>query len=411
MQTANLSALSIEDIVPELSSQIEVHETDAKNFIVHQTEYNWRLKINQRTNRLLRIVDGKKSISEITSLFNNSFDAKVQESEVYALLYKGSLASNGIVKSSIKLRTADTISYLKFRIPLLQAKNLHKLSHLIGFLYNPRTFYLSSFTIIAVLIPIFFHYLSLQTIYRVLTGPYLLYITLFSLFTTLLHEFGHVSACRKFGAVHGPIGAGFYLFMPVFYADVSDAWRLKSSERIIVDFAGIYVELLIATILTLLFLVFNNLIFLTTAFFIFIQTFRNMNPFLRFDAYWAVTDYFNISNLRKESNLIFNLTIYSIFKRTDSPLKSKKDYFLFVYSFLSWAIICIWLCLTLLLDMNSVIYLPFNLYSTFKTIFMSFDTITFGWLKMHFLMLLIPVSFYLIAGNILIKQFQTKSKL
>ena len=410
MTVAEPSALDIEILIPELSSEIAMYEVDPNTFIVHQTEHDLRIKINSFTNRILALIDGKKSIKEITTLFNSDSKRKIPGCDVYALLYKGALATNGIIKSSTEIRTEHNNSYLKFRIPLLKAKTVYKVSHLFGFLYTPRTFYLSAFLICSALSIIFIHYLSFKALYNALTGQYVLTLAMLSFLTTLLHELGHATACRKFGAAHGTIGAGFYLFMPVFYADVSDIWKLKSSERVIVDFAGVYMELLISALLTTLFLVFHNYLFLTTSFFIIVQTSRNLNPFMRFDAYWAVTDYFNIPNLRKDSNLVLKQTLSSLVIGTANPLNCKKDYLFFAYSLLSMSFISIWLVLILFLDMNSVLYLPYNLFVAFKTIFLSFNTITIDWFKIHFLKLAIPISFYFIAGGIIVKQIQTKLK-
>jgi putative peptide zinc metalloprotease protein len=408
MPAADITGPDLANIVPELSGQVTMHEVDSNTYVVHQTEHDLRLKINAFTNRLLSLVDGKKNIHEITRIFNADSTKNIPAQDVYTLLYDGALATNGIIKSTAPIRTENTSSYLKFRIPLIKAKTVYRVSHLLGFLYTPRAFYLSAAILISAMAAVFATQLSLKSLYDVLTGRYILSLAVFSFFTTILHELGHATACRKFGASHGNIGAGFYLFMPVFYADVSDAWKLKPSERVIIDFAGIYMEILVAAILTGLFLIFHNLLFLTTAFFVFIQTYRNLNPFMRFDAYWAVSDYFNIPNLRKDSNLKLKQAFSSVFKRTENPLKSKKDYLLFAYAFLSMALIGAWLFLILVLDMNSVIYLPYNLFLFIKTIFLSSHTISFDWLKMSFLKLLIPASFYFIAGSVLLKQLKTK---
>ena len=51
---------------------------------------------------------------------------------------------------------------------------------------------------------------------------------------------------------------GFYLFTPVYYADVTDIWRLPSGQRIIVNLAGVYFEFLFCSFLCLLSLLLRN---------------------------------------------------------------------------------------------------------------------------------------------------------
>ena len=66
------------------------------------------------------------------------------------------------------------------------------------------------------------------------------YFFVIKFFSTTLHEIGHATATSFFGASHGGIGGGFYLFSPVYFADVTDIWRLKKWQRIVVNVAGVY---------------------------------------------------------------------------------------------------------------------------------------------------------------------------
>ena len=47
----------------------------------------------------------------------------------------------------------------------------------------------------------------------------------------LLHELGHLAACRRWHCPHGPLGFGLYFFNPVFYVNVTAAWRLNRRQR------------------------------------------------------------------------------------------------------------------------------------------------------------------------------------
>jgi putative peptide zinc metalloprotease protein len=64
---------------------------------------------------------------------------------------------------------------------------------------------------------------------------------------SILHEFGHAAAGKRFGATPGDIGFGFYFIAPVFFSDLSDVWKLPPKERIIVNLGGIYFELIVAS--------------------------------------------------------------------------------------------------------------------------------------------------------------------
>lgn len=129
----------------------------------------------------------------------------------------------------------------------------------------------------------------------IIIGMYLFLVT-----SSLTHEFGHASACRHYGAPHGNIGLGLYLNLPVFYTDVSHIWKLSRRQRCVVNFGGVYFQMLllipllsaaIATGSNLLkyMIVLMNLNFLIT-----------MNPFFKFDGYWMVTDMLGVANLRQK---------------------------------------------------------------------------------------------------------------
>ena len=57
---------------------------------------------------------------------------------------------------------------------------------------------------------------------------------------TVFHEIGHASACRYGGAKPGVLGAGIYVVWPVFYCDVTDAYRLGKAGRLRTDLGGVY---------------------------------------------------------------------------------------------------------------------------------------------------------------------------
>jgi len=94
---------------------------------------------------------------------------------------------------------------------------------------------------------------------------------------------------HHFGAKHGGIGGGFYLLMPVYFADVTDIWKLTKKQRITVNLAGLYFEMIYAVVLIGAGLIFNHstLILLSCVFLL--STLNNANPFVRSDGYWVLS--------------------------------------------------------------------------------------------------------------------------
>src|SRR5207302_10018529 len=67
----------------------------------------------------------------------------------------------------------------------------------------------------------------------------------------VFHEFGHGLGAKKFGSEVHEMGALLLCLSPCLYCNVSDSWTLPSKwRRIIISFAGIYVELVIAALAT-----------------------------------------------------------------------------------------------------------------------------------------------------------------
>jgi len=113
----------------------------------------------------------------------------------------------------------------------------------------------------------------------------------------VLHEFGHAAACRAFGAKEGEIGFAIYLVFPVFYCDVSDAWKLTRRERAALDLAGLYMQGLFAALMLGVYVACGRELFLWTFLAISASYIPNLNPFLKMDGYWFLSDMLGVANL------------------------------------------------------------------------------------------------------------------
>jgi hypothetical protein len=125
-----------------------------------------------------------------------------------------------------------------------------------------------------------------------------------SIFGLFFHELGHSSACTRHGCTHGDIGVGIYFIYPVFFADVTDAWSLPRLKRLAVDLGGMYFHLIFSSICCLLWLVTHAPVFLITIYSILLMVMFNLNPFLRFDGYWALVDLTGIPRLNQTTGQI-----------------------------------------------------------------------------------------------------------
>lgn len=120
----------------------------------------------------------------------------------------------------------------------------------------------------------------------------------------VIHEFGHAYACKSFGGHVPEMGAFFILFTPVAYVDATDSWTFPSARRRgIVTLGGMYFESIVGMLALFVWAATDSsllnafayqvviLATVTTAAF-------NLNPLLRYDAYYLVSDLVAIPNLR-----------------------------------------------------------------------------------------------------------------
>lgn len=122
-----------------------------------------------------------------------------------------------------------------------------------------------------------------------------------------VHELGHALVCKHFGGEVPEMGLLLLVFLPALYTDVSDAWRLASKwRRIAVSAAGIGVELVLASIATIVWWYAQpglvQLVALDVMVICTVHTLAvNGNPLLRYDGYYILADLVESPNLWQRS--------------------------------------------------------------------------------------------------------------
>lgn len=125
--------------------------------------------------------------------------------------------------------------------------------------------------------------------------------------TKTLHEFGHAYFCRKFGGEVHTMGIMLLIFTPIPYMDATSSWGFRSKwKRALVGGAGMIVEVFVAAIAlfvwantgagTLHNLAYNMIFVASVSTILF-----NINPLLRFDGYYILSDLLEIPNLHQKA--------------------------------------------------------------------------------------------------------------
>lgn len=119
----------------------------------------------------------------------------------------------------------------------------------------------------------------------------------------LAHEAAHGIVCKRYGGTVGEGGLLFILFAPLAYVDVTSSWRFSSRwQRVHVAAAGMYIELLIAAIVGIVWsqtdsgwlshFCFNTVVMASFTTIVF-----NANPLMKFDGYYMLSDACGLPNL------------------------------------------------------------------------------------------------------------------
>lgn len=122
-----------------------------------------------------------------------------------------------------------------------------------------------------------------------------------------LHEFGHALFCRKFGGEVHVMGLMLMIFTPMPYVDATSSWGFRERrKRVLVGAAGMIVELFVAALAafvwvrtgpgTLHSLAYNMMFVASVSTLVF-----NINPLLRFDGYYILSDLLEIPNLNQRA--------------------------------------------------------------------------------------------------------------
>jgi putative peptide zinc metalloprotease protein len=122
-----------------------------------------------------------------------------------------------------------------------------------------------------------------------------------------VHELGHATAASHFGCRVPAMGVALILGWPVLWTDVTEAWKLpRRRDRLIIDGAGMLAELSLAGCAALLWAVLPDSPLRTGAYLLastawLITLAINLNPFMRFDGYYLLADWWDVPNLQERS--------------------------------------------------------------------------------------------------------------
>jgi putative peptide zinc metalloprotease protein len=120
----------------------------------------------------------------------------------------------------------------------------------------------------------------------------------------VVHEIGHGVMAKRMGCRVPSMGVAFLVLWPVLWTDTTDAWRLTGRrQRLAIDAAGMLAETTLAVFASLAWSVLPDGPLRTGAFLLSSSTWLltiaiNVNPLMRFDGYFLLSDWLEVPNLQ-----------------------------------------------------------------------------------------------------------------
>jgi putative peptide zinc metalloprotease protein len=257
-----------------------------------------------------QLFDGNRTGPEIIQYFEEHHDAVLPAETLETFARK--LFSMGLIEGAPIPPKKDKYSGLLFKkFKLINPDPLfNKIIPYVGFLFHPI-----SIKIFAVIILIAGYLLVKRWDEVAIYGmPHMgssgwmsgLIVALIIVLIISSHEFAHGLSLKYYGGKVPEMGFMLLLFLPAFYCDVSDAWKLPKKRKLFVTFAGGYYEILVGAVGVIVWtfaephLWLANLAYLIMISSIFTLGF-NFNPLIRLDGYYLLSDFLEMPNLRSES--------------------------------------------------------------------------------------------------------------
>ncbi|WP_428224799.1 hypothetical protein [Flavobacterium sp.] len=382
----------------ELSNVLKINRNcswkkfDEKNHLICiDDEKKSKLYLTNEVVDLLKLVNGKNTIEEIKTIYNLNSKYELSNQTILKI-FQEKLFGFGIFEGDTINRIETKDKYIWLKITLFNKTLVKKIASIFTPAFKKNIFYpiLLTCAIITIL-PFFF--VNFTKVYHAVNGDLFVNFIIINILTLVLHEFGHSAACQKFGGEGGSIGLGLYILSPVFFSDVTDAWRLHRKERLIVDLAGIYMQLIITAIFSLTYFFNHDIRIISLISLILFGILFNLNPFLRYDGYWALSDLMNLTNLKERSAKITGKFYGWIVGINKNFSPSKKEIILIFYGNISILFVAYIFFYMVVKQHNSLLNFPKNIFA-FTTEILTNTPKDFNWYKKNIVSLFPFAAFY-----------------
>ncbi len=286
-------------------------DTDEDSFyVLKNRNFNKYLSLNDKEFFIWKAIDHEPDFAKVNLLFLKQYGF-LPLGFIERFLLK--LCKNGFISNypfNIKdLKYKQVPWAIKIKIPFFEQVFRHIYTLSKGFLFSKLTF-------------CFYALISIVGLYLFLKSPSItyslentiesyMYVFLAIAIPITIHEFSHAMVCYHYEREVKEVGFMLYMFMPVFYVDISDMWMVERKGRMVSSLVGPLSDFIVGCLGIILYHLFQThsfaVFFYIGASLSFVRILFNLNPLLKWDGYYFLMDLLNINNLKRESSrFLFN---------------------------------------------------------------------------------------------------------
>lgn len=298
--------------------------------VVHDPRTGRYFRLRELEGFILSLLDGARTLESAHAVVMREYPG-VRLSLDTVLKFAARLAQLGLLRGTTpgaaRRRAPLFRRLLRFQSPPLPADSFFTAAQpLVRVLYQPLSLLALLLFVIVVGQWAFF---SLDEFARYTARPRtpggLLLLWAGFFLTAVCHEMGHGVTCRYFGARSNGVGVLLQYGIPCFYCDVSGAWTLSSRrQRLLIGFAGLGWQFVAGAAAFVIWKLFEPGTVVARVAHVMVAmcgftALLNLNPFIKLDGYYLLSDWWRIANLREKSLLYFRQRVASFFLTTPAP--------------------------------------------------------------------------------------------
>lgn len=256
--------------------------------------------------RLAAALDGHRDAAAVAALLRAELSQDIGAAQVRHLvetkLAPAGIAAGGLgTAARIASPRPDPLLMLRFRLPVVSQAAVWRIAGVVAPIFHPVPVVVALAAFAAVDVAIVlgggFGAVAAATVGLVQAPASALLVILVLLGAGMLHECGHVGACRYGGARPGPMGVGIYLVWPAYYSTVTDSYRLSRAGRLRTDLGGVYVNAIVMAAGGAGWLATGEPWLLVTVLILHAETARQFLPSIRLDGYYILSDLIGLPDL------------------------------------------------------------------------------------------------------------------